>query len=148
MGSTCMPISTSHPELFWALRGGGGNFGVVTTFTYRLHPLPSVVGGMVLYPAAQAAAVLHVYREFVTSSPDELTTMASFFTAPSLPTVPAAVQGQPVLAIAVCYAGPVTDCARAAAAAGHRPPVSRSYPGDAVYRRAIHAGCAGTARTA
>lgn len=70
------------PELLWALRGGGGNFGVVTAARYRLHPLGPVLGGMVLYPHHEAAQVLRGYREVVASAPDELTVMAGILTGP------------------------------------------------------------------
>ncbi|MET0966000.1 MAG: FAD-binding oxidoreductase [Nakamurella sp.] len=73
----------SESELFWALRGGGGNFGVLTAARYRLHPLGLVHGGMVLYPFEQAVAVLRGYREVVTTAPDELTVAAGFVTGPT-----------------------------------------------------------------
>jgi FAD/FMN-containing dehydrogenase len=69
-------------DLYWALRGGGGNFGVVTTARYRLHPLPSVHAGRVLFPIAQAAAVLTGYRELIANAPDELTVMAGLVAGP------------------------------------------------------------------
>jgi FAD/FMN-containing dehydrogenase len=71
------------PELLWALRGGGGNFGVVTAARYRLHPLEFVLGGMVMYPFQQATQVLRGYREILATAPDELTVMAGFLTGPT-----------------------------------------------------------------
>ncbi|WP_315096027.1 FAD-binding oxidoreductase [uncultured Cellulomonas sp.] len=71
------------PELLWALRGGGGNFGIVTAARYRLHPLGPVLGGMVLYPFEQAVPVLRGYRDVLATAPDELTVMAGFVTGPT-----------------------------------------------------------------
>jgi FAD/FMN-containing dehydrogenase len=102
--------ATEHPDLFWAVRGGGGNFGVVTAFTYRLHPVgPNVYGGAAFYPAAQARDLLRFYRTWVRTQPDELTSLVAFLTAPPLPFVPEALHGTPMVAVALCYAGPVDD---------------------------------------
>ena len=87
---------TERPDLFWGLRGGGGNFGVVTQLRYRLHPVRYVLGGMVIHPFAEASSILRFWRDFTTSAPDELTTMAVLLTAPD---------GQKALAIVVCYCG-------------------------------------------
>jgi FAD/FMN-containing dehydrogenase len=87
-----------HAELFWGLRGGGGHFGIVTSFEYGVHPLgPTVLAGPVFHPAAQAREVLRFYREFSATEPDELTTYAGLLTGPD---------GTPLVAIVVCYAGP------------------------------------------
>jgi FAD binding domain/Berberine and berberine like len=85
-----------HPDLFWALRGGGGNFGVVTSFEYRAHPLTMVLGGLVLYPRAQAIEVLKFYRDFSASAPDELATYGALLWAPD---------GSPVVGFVTCYSG-------------------------------------------
>lgn len=102
-----------NTDLFWGARGGGGNFGIVTSFEYQLHPVDSVLGGLVLYPAAQAREVLRFYREFVAKAPDELTTIAAFLTAPPAPFVPAAMHGTPAIAVIACYAGPMEKGERA-----------------------------------
>src|SRR5688500_537984 len=87
-----------YADLFWALRGGGGNFGVVTSFEYRLHPLgPMVLSGPVFHPAARAREVLRFYREFSGNEPDELTTYAGLLTGPD---------GTPLVGIVPCFAGP------------------------------------------
>jgi hypothetical protein len=87
-----------HPDLFWGLRGGGGNFGVVTSLEYRLHPLgPEVLSGPVFHPASQARDVLRFYREFTADAPDELTTYAGLLTGPD---------GTPLVGLVPCYAGP------------------------------------------
>lgn len=96
-----------HPDLFWGVRGGGGNFGVVTSFTYRLHPVgPQVYGGAMFYPVATAGRLLRFYRDWVRTVPDELTTLVVFLTAPPAPFIPASLHGTSMVAIALCYCGP------------------------------------------
>jgi FAD/FMN-containing dehydrogenase len=105
-GEVVRASATEHPELFWALRGGGGNFGVVTRFTFRLHPVgPDVLSGLIVYPIAEAKSVLQQYREFAAQAPDDLTVWAVLRQAPPLPFLPPAVHGQGILALALCYAG-------------------------------------------
>jgi FAD/FMN-containing dehydrogenase len=95
-----------NPELFWGLRGGGGNFGVVTSFQYRLHPVgPTVLAGAVFYPGDQAADILRFYRDFIQEAPDELTTLVNLATAPPAPFLPEAAHGQKGVVIAGLYAG-------------------------------------------
>lgn len=95
-----------NPDLFWGLRGGGGNFGIVTRFTYQLHPVgPNIVGGLVLHRMEDAEQVLRFYREFSSDAPQELGTMAVFRLAPAAPFISERLQGKPVLALVVCYAG-------------------------------------------
>ncbi len=99
-----------NADLFWGLRGGGGNFGVVTSFEYRLHPVgPIVLAGVMLYPAANARAVLGFYRDFIASAPNELTTIVVLRMAPPAPFLPPEVHGQPVVVIGACYAGSVDE---------------------------------------
>lgn len=101
---------SENADLFWGVRGGGGNFGVVTSFEYRLHPLESVVlGGLVLHPVAKTRELLHFYRDFAASAPDELTTMVVSITAPPAHFIPEPLRGTPVVGIAVCYAGRPED---------------------------------------
>jgi FAD/FMN-containing dehydrogenase len=92
--------ASEHPDLFWGLRGGGGNFGVVTSFEYRVHPVDSVLAGMVLHPMAKAKDVLRFYREYARSAPDELTAFAALMTSP---------EGAPVVAIIVGHIGPIAE---------------------------------------
>jgi FAD/FMN-containing dehydrogenase len=100
-GTHVRASATEHPDLFWALRGAGANFGVVASFTYRLHPIgQTVLGGMVIHPLAHARDVLRFYREFAATQPDELTTYAALLTSPD---------GVPVVALVCCYAGPVEE---------------------------------------
>ena len=99
-----------NPDLFWGVRGGGGNFGVVTSFEFQLHPVgPTVMAGMVFYPLEQAREVLHFYREYAASAPDELTTMAVLRVAPPAPFLPKQFHGAPIIGIAACYSGPLEE---------------------------------------
>ena len=99
-----------HPDLFWGIRGGGGNFGVVTSFEYRLQPVgPEVLAGLLLYPLDAAAEALRFFRDFTASTPNELGAMAVFRLAPPLPSIPKELHGTPVLAIIVCYVGDVEE---------------------------------------
>ncbi|MDQ4053257.1 MAG: FAD-binding oxidoreductase [Actinomycetota bacterium] len=97
-----------HPDLFWALRGGGGNFGVVTSFRFALHPVgPTLTAGPVFWAAEDTTDVLRFYREFVTDAPDELMTIVRLGTVPPLPVVSAELHFRPAIAVASCYAGSV-----------------------------------------
>jgi FAD binding domain len=96
---------TEHPDLFWALRGGGGNFGVVTSLEFQLHPVGTVIGGPVLYEIGAARKALWFYRDFIASAPDELGAFFGFHLAPPLPLLPADRHGQPMCVIVACYAG-------------------------------------------
>jgi FAD/FMN-containing dehydrogenase len=100
----------SHAELFWALRGGGGNFGVVTTFEYRLHPVgPLVLGGIIGWPLDQATEVLAFHREKTRRIPDELGISAALVTAPPLPFVPEDLHDQPAVATILCWSGDLDE---------------------------------------
>jgi FAD/FMN-containing dehydrogenase len=103
----------SHPDLFWAIRGGGGNFGVVTRFQYQLHPVDQIVGGMLLLPAT--ADVILGAVEASQAAPEELTTIVNVMPAPPMPFVPEAYRGQLVVMILMCYAGDADAGARAVA---------------------------------
>ena len=96
---------TEHPDLFWALRGGSGNFGVVIRFTFRLHPVgPDVLSGLIVYPIAEAKSVLRQYREFTRKAPDALSVWAVLRQAPPLPFLPEEVHGTGMIALALLYA--------------------------------------------
>jgi FAD/FMN-containing dehydrogenase len=95
-----------NTDLLWGLRGGGGNFGVVTSFEYRLHPVgPQIIAGGMVHSFADAAEVFRFFADFVASAPDELSVMASTFLAPPGLPVPPEAQGELVTMLAVCYAG-------------------------------------------
>ncbi len=102
-----------NEDLFWGLRGGGGNFGVVSSFEYRLHPVgPIVLGGLLMYPAERAGEVLRFYRDFIAGAPDELGGACVFITAPPEPFVPEPVQGSQVFTVLVCYFGSIEEGGR------------------------------------
>jgi FAD/FMN-containing dehydrogenase len=97
----------TNPDLFWGIRGGGGNFGIVTSFDYRLHPVgPIVLAGPVFHRLEDAPEVLRFYREFAAAVPDELTTIFELSVAPPAPFLPEDVHGEPIVMVGACYAGP------------------------------------------
>src|SRR5439155_19103834 len=102
----------AHPDLFWALRGGGGNFGIATSLEFRLHPLSGVIGGMLVYPFERAREVVRLYQEVSVGAPDTLTLMVLLLTAPPEPRYPESIQGRPFAAIGVCYSGPLDESER------------------------------------
>jgi FAD/FMN-containing dehydrogenase len=108
--------STSEPDLFWALRGGGGNFGVVTSFEFRMHPVgPELYAGLVVYPMAQARQVLRAWRDFTADAPDELSVWAVLRKAPPLPFLPESAHGSGVLILPLVHCGSVEAGERDAA---------------------------------
>lgn len=109
-GEVLRADENENPDLFWALRGGGGNFGIVTGFEFRLHPLgPDVLSGLIVHPFSDAPALLEEYRDFAARAPDELSTWAVMRKAPPLPFLPEEWHGKEVFILAVCYAGPMAD---------------------------------------
>jgi hypothetical protein len=99
-----------HADLFWALRGGGGNFGVVTSFEFRLHPVgPTVLAGPIIWDASDVGDVLRTYRDVVHAAPDELGTVVRFGTAPPLPAIPERLHWRPVVMLGTCYVGPFDE---------------------------------------
>jgi FAD/FMN-containing dehydrogenase len=113
-GAIIRASEDEHPDLFWALRGGGGNFGVVTTFWFALHPVgPIVTADAVFWAAEETADVLRFYRDFVGDAPDELGTVVRLGTVPPLPAIPEKLHWRPAIAVACCYAGDVDDGERA-----------------------------------
>ena len=109
-GRLVVASDEAHADLFWGLRGGGGNFGIVTSFEYQVHPVgPMVLAGMLLYPLDEAAEVLAYFRDYVAEAPDEVGILGNLRLAPPLPVVPTELHGKPVVAIVVCYAGDIED---------------------------------------
>jgi FAD/FMN-containing dehydrogenase len=107
---------SENADLLWGLKGGGGNFGIVTAFEYRLHPIgPEVLAGVILHPAEQTPDVLRFYRDFVAAAPDDLTTIVNLRRAPPAPFLPSHIHGRRVVVIAVCYAGRIEDGERVVA---------------------------------
>jgi FAD/FMN-containing dehydrogenase len=109
-GSVVRASADEHPDLFWALRGGGGNFGVVTAFRFLLHPVgPTVMAGPVFWAAEDTTEVLRFYRDFAAGAPDELGSVVRLGTVPPLPGIPEDLHWRPAIAVACCYAGAVED---------------------------------------
>ncbi|HTO03230.1 MAG TPA: FAD-binding oxidoreductase, partial [Opitutus sp.] len=105
-GNVLRASSNENPDLFWALRGGGGNFGVVTEFEFQLHPVgPEVFAGLMVFPLTSGKIVLRKLREFISSAPPELNVWAVMRKAPPLPFLPATVHGKEILVLAIFYAG-------------------------------------------
>jgi FAD/FMN-containing dehydrogenase len=106
--------STENPDLFWGVRGGGGNFGAVTSLEYQLHPLgPTVMAGLIVYPFDQARDVLKFFQQYTTSAPEEMGTLAVLRNAPPAPFLPADIHGKPIVAIFVCHVGSLEEGQRA-----------------------------------
>jgi FAD/FMN-containing dehydrogenase len=99
-GQVLTTSAVEHPDLFWGLRGGGGNFGVATAFTFQLHPVGAVLAGKLVYPLSQAKDVLRFYREYTRTAPDELTAYVAITNTS---------HGLPTISISLCYCGPVTQ---------------------------------------
>ena len=109
-GSQVVASESENPDLFWAVRGGGGNFGVVTAFHLRLHPIgPIVYGGLLMYSPAQGRELVRFWRDFMRDAPDEVGSGLAFITAPPEEFVPEPVRGQPVIGVVCCYAGDPAD---------------------------------------
>jgi FAD/FMN-containing dehydrogenase len=113
-GRIVQASAAENPDLFWALRGGGGNFGVVSSFEFRLHPVgPMLLSGLIVHPFARARELLAGYRQVAANAPDELTQWVVLRKAPPLPFLPADVHGKEILVLAVCYVGDERDGNRA-----------------------------------
>jgi len=109
-GQKVTASATDHSDLFWGLRGGGGNFGVVTSFEFNLHPFgPDVIAGLIVHPFKDVAQLLRAYREAVAKAPEELTCWVVMRKAPPLPFLSAEVHGKEVVVFAMVYAGSVAD---------------------------------------
>jgi FAD/FMN-containing dehydrogenase len=109
-GQVLRVSDSEHADLFWALRGGGGNFGIVTSFEYRLHPVgPEILGGAIAWRGEDAPQVLAAFRDFSATAPRELTCVAVLRRAPPAPWLPKEVHGQPIVAIFVCHSGKPED---------------------------------------
>jgi FAD/FMN-containing dehydrogenase len=109
-GELVRASETEHPDLFWGVRGGGGNFGIITEFEFRLNPVgPIVLAGPIFWPMEESRNVLRFYRDWIADAPDELMTIVIHRKAPPLPVVPEELHGRPVVSIVCCYAGPVDE---------------------------------------
>jgi FAD/FMN-containing dehydrogenase len=113
-GKRIRASAEENPDLFWAIRGGGGNFGVVTLFEFQLHPVgPEVLSGLIVFPFDHAKTVLTKYRQFVETMPDDLNVWVVLRKAPPLPFLPKKVRGKEVIVLAIFYAGDIEDGKRA-----------------------------------
>jgi FAD/FMN-containing dehydrogenase len=108
-GRVVTASSTSHADLFWALRGGGGNFGVVVSFIYRAHPVRDIFGGPVFYDVAHARTVMQAYRDFLPEAPERLGIFVGLKTVPMVDPFPAEHQGKTAAALIACFNGPEDD---------------------------------------
>jgi FAD binding domain/Berberine and berberine like len=107
-GEQVKASETENADLFWGIRGGGGNFGVVTQFEFRLNPLgPNVVAGPMFWPIDESPNVLRFYRDWIAAAPEDLMTIVIHRKAPPLPFIPPELHGKPVVAVVCCYAGSV-----------------------------------------
>src|SRR5438034_1140266 len=105
-GGVVKASAGENADLFWAIRGGGGNFGIVTRFEFRLHPVgPELLAGLIVYPLSEAKSVLQQYREFMANVPDELVVWSVLRKAPPLPFLPESFHGKEMIALALLYTG-------------------------------------------
>jgi FAD/FMN-containing dehydrogenase len=114
-GEQVRATSDEHPDLYWAIRGGGGNFGVVTSFLFRLHEVDNVFGGPTFWPVEAAEEVLSAYREFLPQAPRELNAFFAFHVVPPAPPFPEEIHLRKVCGVVWCYVGGEEDAARAMA---------------------------------
>ena len=122
-----------NADLFWALRGGGGNFGVVTSLEYRLHPVGEIYGGPIFYPVDKAGEVMRFYREFIAQAPEQLGAFFAFQIAPPLPFIPEDRHGETMCAIVTCWAGPAEEGEQAVAPLLEAAPVAAQGLGPMPY---------------
>jgi FAD/FMN-containing dehydrogenase len=109
-GKLLRASADQNADLFWAIRGGGGNFGIVTSFEFQLHAVgPELLSGLIVFPLDQARSVLRQYRDFADTIPDELSVWAVSRLAPPLPFLPTEVHGKPVVVLAICHTGDVRE---------------------------------------
>jgi FAD/FMN-containing dehydrogenase len=115
-GEVVQTSATQNPDLFWGIRGGGGNFGIVTSFEFQLHQIgPEVLSGLIVHPLAAAKDVLRFYREFLPTTPEEFACWFVMRKAPPLPFLAPEWHGKEILALAVCYSGPIAEGEKIAA---------------------------------
>jgi FAD/FMN-containing dehydrogenase len=108
-GAVHVASEKENDDLFWAIRGGGGNFGVVTSFEFQLHPLENIYGGPMVFELEHARTVLEFYREYIKDAPEEMGVFPAFQIAPPLPFIPEDRHGEPFLLLATCWAGALED---------------------------------------
>ncbi|MDQ4007692.1 MAG: FAD-binding oxidoreductase [Actinomycetota bacterium] len=122
-----------HDDLFWALRGGGGNFGVVTSFDFRLSPVRDIYGGPMFYELEHAGDVLRMYRDYIVAAPEQLGAFPAFQIAPPLPFIPEERHGEPFIAVVACWAGPLAEGERQLAPFRDVAPIVAEHVGPMPY---------------
>jgi FAD/FMN-containing dehydrogenase len=132
-GRLLVASEDEHDDLFWAIRGGGGNFGVVTSFEFRLHPVKDIYGGPMFYELRDAGTVLQFFREFIIDAPEEFGGFPAFQIAPPLPFIPEDRHGDPFLAMVACWAGPLDQGERALQPFHDLAPVVAEHVGPMPY---------------
>jgi FAD/FMN-containing dehydrogenase len=108
-GTMRVASGTAHEDLFWAIRGGGGNFGVVTSFEFALHPVKDIYGGPMFFELEHARDILEFYREYIADAPEQLGVFPAFQIAPPLPFIPEDRHGEPFIAVVACWAGSLEE---------------------------------------
>jgi FAD/FMN-containing dehydrogenase len=132
-GRTLTASERENEDLFWALRGGGGNFGVVTSFEFRLHPVKDIYGGPMFYELSDAGTILRFYRDYIADAPREMCAFPAFQIAPPLPFIPEDRHGDTFIALVGCWAGPVDQGESAFEAFHDVAPVVAEFVGPAPY---------------
>jgi FAD/FMN-containing dehydrogenase len=132
-GSFVQASEREHDDLFWALRGGGGNFGVVTSFEFRLHPVKDIYGGPMFYELSEVENVLRFYREYIADAPREMGAFPAFQIAPPLPFIPEDRHGDTFIALVACWAGPLEDGEKALKPFHDVAPVVAEFVGPMPY---------------
>jgi hypothetical protein len=132
-GSFVQASQDEHADLFWALRGGGGNFGVVTSFEFRLHPVRDIYGGPMFYELSEVENVLRFYREYIADAPREVGAFPAFQIAPPLPFIPEDRHGDTFIALVACWAGPIPEGERALKPFHDVAPVVAEFVGPMPY---------------
>jgi hypothetical protein len=123
----------THPDLFWALRGGGGNFGVVTALVFRLHPVATVYGGPMLWPIEQAGEILRWYRDYITTAPDDINGFFAFLNVPPGPPFPEAWHAKTVCGVVWCSTSPQAQAEATLAPIRQRFPPAIDFAGPLPY---------------
>jgi FAD/FMN-containing dehydrogenase len=132
-GRQLVASERENDDLFWALRGGGGNFGVVTSFEFRLHPVAEIYGGPMFFELDDAGAILRAYREFIVDAPEQFGGFPAFQIAPPLPFIPEKRHGDVFLAFIVCWTGPVEEAERVLKPLRDAAPVVAEHLGPMPY---------------
>jgi hypothetical protein len=132
-GRSLLASESENADLFWAIRGGGGNFGVVTSFEFRLHPIREIYGGPMFYELDDAATVLRFFRDFILDAPEEFGGFPAWQIAPPLPFIPEDRHGDTFLAFVACWAGPLDEGERALRPLHDVAPVVAEHVGPMPY---------------